>query len=77
MHRRGDAECKRSGFCPRCGGRPMTERAAHAVVAVLPRAPVRQLGSRPADLPQPGGGPMMGPYAPGHGLAVARLPERK
>jgi len=34
--------CKGRGFCPSCGGRRMTERAAHAVDAVLPRAPVRQ-----------------------------------
>ena len=34
--------CKRRGFCPSCGGRRMTERAAHAVDAVLPPVPVRQ-----------------------------------
>jgi len=34
--------CKRRGFCPSCGGRRMTERAAHLVDAVLPRVPVRQ-----------------------------------
>ena len=34
--------CKGRGFCPSCGGRRMTERAAHLVDHVLPRAPVRQ-----------------------------------
>ena len=34
--------CKGRGFCPSCGGRRMTERAAHAVDAVLPPVPVRQ-----------------------------------
>jgi len=34
--------CKGRGFCPSCGGRRMTERAAHAVDAVLPRVPVGQ-----------------------------------
>jgi len=34
--------CKGRGWCPSCGGRRMTERAAHLVDAVLPRAPVRQ-----------------------------------
>ena len=34
--------CKRRGFCPSCGGRRMTERAAHLVDQALPRAPVRQ-----------------------------------
>jgi hypothetical protein len=34
--------CKGRGFCPSCGGRRMTERAAHLVEAVLPRVPVRQ-----------------------------------
>jgi len=34
--------CKGRGFCPSCGGRRMTERAAQAVDAVLPRVPVRQ-----------------------------------
>ncbi len=34
--------CKGRGFCPSCGGRQMTERAAHLVDAVLPRVPVRQ-----------------------------------
>ena len=31
--------CKRRGFCPSCGGRRMTERAAHLVDAVLPWVP--------------------------------------
>jgi len=34
--------CKRRGWCPSCGGRRMTERAAHLVDAVLPWVPVRQ-----------------------------------
>jgi hypothetical protein len=34
--------CKGRGFCPSCGGRRMTERAANAVDWVLPRVPVRQ-----------------------------------
>ncbi len=34
--------CKGRGWCPSCGGRRMTERAAHLVDAVLPRVPVRQ-----------------------------------
>ncbi len=34
--------CKGRGFCPSCGGRRMTERAAHLVDAVLPPVPVRQ-----------------------------------
>ncbi len=34
--------CKGRGFCPSCGGRRMTERAAHLVDAVLPWVPVRQ-----------------------------------
>jgi hypothetical protein len=34
--------CKGRGFCPSCGGRRMTERAAHLIDRVLPRAPVRQ-----------------------------------
>ncbi len=34
--------CKGRGFCPSCGGRRMTERAAHLVDGVLPRVPVRQ-----------------------------------
>jgi Putative transposase/Transposase zinc-binding domain len=34
--------CKGRGFCPSCGGRRMTEQAAHLVDEVLPRVPVRQ-----------------------------------
>jgi hypothetical protein len=34
--------CKGRGFCPSCGGRRMTERAAHLVDHVLPHVPVRQ-----------------------------------
>jgi hypothetical protein len=34
--------CKGRGWCPSCGGRRMTERAAHLVDMVLPRVPVRQ-----------------------------------
>jgi hypothetical protein len=34
--------CKGRGFCPNCGGRRMTERAAHLLDAVLPWVPVRQ-----------------------------------
>jgi hypothetical protein len=34
--------CKDRGFCPSCGGRRMTERAAHLVDEVLPPVPVRQ-----------------------------------
>jgi len=34
--------CKGRGFCPSCGGRRLTERAAHLVDHVLPRVPVRQ-----------------------------------
>jgi hypothetical protein len=34
--------CKRRGWCPSCGGRRMTERAAHLIDAVLPWVPVRQ-----------------------------------
>src|SRR5207253_2293833 len=34
--------CKGRGFCPSCGGRRMTERAAHLVDDVLPWVPVRQ-----------------------------------
>lgn len=35
--------CKGRGFWPSCGGRRMTEQAAHLVDAVLlPRVPVRQ-----------------------------------
>jgi hypothetical protein len=38
--------CKGRGFCPSCGGRRMTERAAHLVDEVVPRVPVRQWFSR-------------------------------
>jgi hypothetical protein len=34
--------CKGRGFCPSCGGRRMTESAAHRVEHLLPRVPVRQ-----------------------------------
>ncbi len=34
--------CKGRGFCPSCGGRRMTERAARLVDGVLPHVPVRQ-----------------------------------
>ncbi len=34
--------CGRRGFCPSCGGRRMTERAAHLVDEVVPLVPVRQ-----------------------------------
>jgi hypothetical protein len=34
--------CKGRGFCPRCGGRRMAERAAHLVDHVWPDVPVRQ-----------------------------------
>jgi hypothetical protein len=34
--------CKGRGWCPSCGGRRMTERAAHLVDEVLPWVPVRQ-----------------------------------
>jgi len=34
--------CKGRGFCPSCGGRRMTERAAHLVDHVFPDVPVRQ-----------------------------------
>ena len=34
--------CKGRGVCPSCGGRRMTERAAHWVDEVLPWVPVRQ-----------------------------------
>jgi len=46
--------CKGRGFCPSCGGRRMTERAAHLVDTVLPRAgalPVRPRPSRSPDVP--------------------------
>jgi hypothetical protein len=34
--------CKRRGFCPSCGGRPMADTAAHLVDLVFPEVPVRQ-----------------------------------
>ena len=34
--------CKGRAWCPSCGGRRMTELAAHLVDAVLPCVPVRQ-----------------------------------
>jgi len=34
--------CKGRGFCPSCGGRRMTERAAYLVDRVWPEVPVRQ-----------------------------------
>jgi Transposase zinc-binding domain len=34
--------CKGRGFCPSCGGRRMTERAAHLVDHIWPEVPVRQ-----------------------------------
>ena len=34
--------CKGRGFCPSCGGRRMTDRAAHLVDRVFPPVPVRQ-----------------------------------
>jgi hypothetical protein len=34
--------CKGRGWCPSCGGRRMTERAAHLVDAVLPWVPMRR-----------------------------------
>ena len=34
--------CKGRAWCPSCGGRRLTERAAHLVDAVLPWVPVRQ-----------------------------------
>ena len=34
--------CKGRGFCPSCGGRRMTDRAAHLVDRVFPRVPARQ-----------------------------------
>jgi hypothetical protein len=34
--------CKGRGLCPSCGGRRMTERAAHLVDRVFPSVPVRQ-----------------------------------
>ncbi|RLB48701.1 MAG: hypothetical protein DRJ42_22625 [Deltaproteobacteria bacterium] len=34
--------CQRRGFCPSCGGRRMTARAAHLVDEVVPYVPTRQ-----------------------------------
>jgi hypothetical protein len=34
--------CRGRGFCPSCGGRRMSELAAHLVDRVLPRVPIRQ-----------------------------------
>ena len=34
--------CKRRGFCPSCGGRRMSETAAHLVDNVIPEVPIRQ-----------------------------------
>jgi hypothetical protein len=34
--------CKGRGFCPSCGGRRMSDTAAHLVDRVLPQVPVRQ-----------------------------------
>ena len=34
--------CKGRGFCASCGGRRMSELAAHLVDRVLPRVPIRQ-----------------------------------
>ena len=34
--------CKRRGFCPSCGGRRMSDAAAHLVDRVLPEVPIRQ-----------------------------------
>jgi hypothetical protein len=34
--------CKGRGFCPSCGGRRMTERAAHLADHVFPAVPIRQ-----------------------------------
>lgn len=34
--------CKGRGFCSSCGGRRMTDRAAHLVDRVLPAVPIRQ-----------------------------------
>ena len=34
--------CKGRGFCPSCGGRRMTDRAAHLVDRVFPEVPIRQ-----------------------------------
>jgi hypothetical protein len=34
--------CKKRGFCPSCGGRRMSDTAAHLVDHVFPKRPVRQ-----------------------------------
>jgi hypothetical protein len=34
--------CKKRGFCPSCGGRRMSDTAAHLVDRVFPEVPVRQ-----------------------------------
>jgi len=34
--------CKKRGFCPSCGGRRMSEGAAHLVDNVIPEVPIRQ-----------------------------------
>ena len=34
--------CKGRGFCPSCGGRRMTDRAAHLIDHVFPEVPIRQ-----------------------------------
>jgi hypothetical protein len=34
--------CKGRGLCPSCGGKRMTDLAAHSVDRVIPRVPVRQ-----------------------------------
>ena len=34
--------CRGRGFCPSCGGRRMSELAAHLVDRVLPAVPIRQ-----------------------------------
>src|SRR5688572_1950746 len=34
--------CKKRGFCNSCGGRRMSDTAAHVVDRVFPRVPVRQ-----------------------------------
>jgi transposase-like zinc-binding protein len=34
--------CKGRGICPSCGGRRMTDRAAHLIDRVFPAVPVRQ-----------------------------------
>ncbi|MGB7217522.1 MAG: transposase zinc-binding domain-containing protein [Vicinamibacterales bacterium] len=42
LDRLAACSCKGRGFCPSCGGRRMTERAAHLVDDVFPDVPVRQ-----------------------------------